>query len=350
MRCLDTFPTQKRRRQPSVGLDFSHLTRKENKTESINILQMVELGGVKQAIHIRGESLNLPMLVFFHGGPGLPHMPFAHVNAELTKWFLVVQWDQRGAGKSYSPRLHKSDVSIEQLVSDAHELLFWLHQSFGPKKLVLVGHSWGSVLGALVACRYPNLVSAFVGVGQVSCLQKAEVMRYRLCLELAAMHHDASTQAVLRELGAPPYHDVHRSDRLEELASNLARFFYHPVEPADLDRLANSSPVYTKEDVLRIPLGRCFSEQCLWEQIFSGIDLFRQVPRLDIPTCLIVGRHDMVSMHQLAIDYFDFLHAPQGKSFITMHASGHWPHHEQARLFRSVLVETLRNLNILDQN
>src|SRR5438874_5269784 len=65
-------------------------------------LEKVRLGGVDQWIQIRGHDRTKPILLFLHSGPGFPQTPFSYVNAALEKEFVVVHWDQRGAGKSYS--------------------------------------------------------------------------------------------------------------------------------------------------------------------------------------------------------------------------------------------------------
>ena len=64
----------------------------------IDSLEKIKLGGVDQWIQIRGHDRGKPILLFLHGGPGFPNMPFAHMHAELERAFVVVQWDQRAAG------------------------------------------------------------------------------------------------------------------------------------------------------------------------------------------------------------------------------------------------------------
>ena len=227
MKCHDDLPAYKPRGTPNrAGANTATSMPRPKNQRRIDVLHTLRLGGIDQAIHICGENFNLPLLVFLHGGPGLPHMPFAHVNAELTRSFLVVNWDQRGAGKSYSPFLQPQDMSIEQLVADACELLTWLHRHFTPPALVLVGHSWGSAFGTLVAARSPHLVSAYVGIGQVTNLRRAEESRYQFCSAIARQRHDLSAANALRRLGAPPYADSQKSDLLERLAFRLASKFY----------------------------------------------------------------------------------------------------------------------------
>jgi len=111
----------------------------------IDSLEKIKLGGIDQWIQIRGHDRGKPILLFLHGGPGFPNMPFAHMHAELERAFVVVQWDQRAAGKSYSRFIPDDSMRIEQFISDAHELVQLLLHRFEAPKCYLVAHSWGSL-------------------------------------------------------------------------------------------------------------------------------------------------------------------------------------------------------------
>lgn len=304
----------------------------------IELLQTITLGGVPQAIHVHGENSSQPLLLFLHGGPGLPHMPFAHVNADLAKWFLVVNWDQRGAGKSYSPALRKAHLSVEQLISDTHELILWLLARFGKSRLVLAGHSWGSALGAIVAARYPHLVSAFVGLGQVTNLRVAEQMRFQMAHVLARAQKNHAAADALARLGPPPYRSPRESDLLERWTCRLTGDCRSPILDSRFLRLALLSPVYSWFDLLKIPVGVRFSGRCFWDELFHEIDLPSQVPKLNVPAFFLVGRNDAAVVHALTRRYFEALVAPRGKAFITFEHSGHWPHLEEPAHFRTILT------------
>ncbi len=308
----------------------------------VDELHHVVLGGIVQAVQIRGQNAQAPLLLFLHGGPGLPHMPVAHVNKDLERSFLVVHWDQRGAGKSYSPALQIDDLGIEQLCTDAHELILWLHLRFETAGVVLAGHSWGSVLGAMVAARFPDLIIAYVGIGQVTNLRAAEHVRFQLAQTLARQHGNRAAVSALGELGPPPYSHPRQSDLLERWTLRLNGEGHRPITATRFFRLALSSPVYSWLDLVKIPLGVRFSERCLWDKIFREVDLFRQVPRLDVPVFFLIGRHDAIVSHFLARRYFDALEAPRGKSFVTFDHSGHWPHLEEPELFRAILAGPVR--------
>lgn len=310
--------------------------------DPVDEFHFVRLGGVLQAVHICGHDARSPLLLFLHGGPGMPHMPFAHANVGLGQSFLVVQWDQRGAGKSYSPSLNEADLCIEQLVSDTRELILWLRARFHKSTVLLVGHSWGSALGAIVAARFPQFVSAFVGIGQVSNLRASEELRFHLATGMAHELRDRSATAALNRLGSPPYACAEQSDSLERWAQRLNNRYYAPVTSAGLLQLALSSPVYSWQDLALIPLGRRLTERCLWNEIFQQIDLFKQVPRLDVPVYILTGRHDMTVTHTLARRYCHDLEAPRGKTFVTFERSGHWPHLEESELFRATLTGPVR--------
>ena len=85
----------------------------------IESLEKVTLGGVDQWILVRAEDQSKPVLLWLHGGPGSPTMALASQHdMELVKHFVAVHWDQRGAGKSYSPKIPTSTMVVDQFVSD----------------------------------------------------------------------------------------------------------------------------------------------------------------------------------------------------------------------------------------
>jgi pimeloyl-ACP methyl ester carboxylesterase len=140
----------------------------ENDSTSIASLERIKLGGVDQWILIRGWNKSNPIVLFLHGGPGMPAMYLAHAfQRELEKHFVVVHWDRRGAGKSYLSGV-EGDLSVRQTLDDTYELTRLLKNRLGKKKIYLVGHSWGTYLGMLAASEHPEYYSAYIGIGQLS--------------------------------------------------------------------------------------------------------------------------------------------------------------------------------------
>ena len=128
--------------------------------KSIAELQKVIIGNSEQWVLIRSENIDNPILLFVHGGPGTSQLTLIRNNTRpIEKYFTVVNWDQRGAGKSYQAIRDKSRMTIDQFVSDLNELAEYLAKRFGKTKIILVGHSWGSAIGILAVSKRPELYS-----------------------------------------------------------------------------------------------------------------------------------------------------------------------------------------------
>ena len=154
---------------------------------SIAELTTVRLGGHDQSVMIRGYSTDNPVLLYLNGGPGMSGLPFTRmVLSDLSRDFVIVDWDQRGAGKSYSAIDPTSTLTPQQAVGDTIELTHYLRQRFGEQKIYLVGESWGSLLGVLAAQQAPELFHAFIGSGQMVSLRETDRRIYQDVLDLAA--------------------------------------------------------------------------------------------------------------------------------------------------------------------
>ena len=305
----------------------------------IHVLEKIRLGGVEQWVQIRGQDRSKPILLFIHGGPGFPQMPFSHLNAELEKTFVVVQWDQRGAGKSYSWSTPSESMRVAQFVSDTGELAQLLSRRLNQPKCYLVAHSWGSLIGALAAAQHPELFYAYVSIGQLAGLPETQQVRYQFALESAEKENNEKAVTELKRIGAPPHGSFDSCKIMEKWVSNYSAEEHQSTPPSKFVRLAFASPAYSWVDLFKIPLGVKYSFEHLWREIFYESNLFEEAPRIEVPVYFLVGRHDWVVTADVAQRYFDALEAPAGKQLIWFEESGHWPHFTESEKYRRVLVD-----------
>ena len=160
---------------------------------SIAVIETVSLGSVEQSVTIRGADTTKHVLLFLHGGPGMPSSPWATWNnfhTELEQHFILVHWDQRGAGKSYSKDLTPEDVQLEDFVSDTLELTDILREKFDQDKIFLWGHSWGSGLGFETLRVNSEPYDAFIASGVRPDWISIQEMSYEKVLGVAYQAND----------------------------------------------------------------------------------------------------------------------------------------------------------------
>lgn len=306
----------------------------------IDSLEKVRLGDADQWILIRAWNRQSPVLLLLHGGPGYPGMPFAHVTAELERHFVVVRWDQRGAGKSYSPSVPHSSMNMSQFVADTLELSELLSRRFNQPRIILGAHSWGSMIAALAVAQAPERFSAYIAVCQAASAPESERLMYRWALDKATAGGNERGISELKRLGLPPYEQVADYNTMTDWISRFSGIEHQPVTRSRFVRLALESPFYSWADLLRIPLGAKFSFSHLWREAFYETDLLKQAPRLDVPVFFFLGRHDHTAIASAAMAerYFAVLEAPRGKQLIWFENSGHWPHLEEPERFREQMI------------
>lgn len=310
---------------------------------TLDEVRWISIGGIPQAIHVLARSPTAPVVLFVHGGPGIPSMPFVHVNATLAESFVLVSWDQRGAGKSYARTGNSSQLTLTNLVSDGCALIEYLCDTFETKAITVVGHSCGSALGVFLAAKLPGRIRNLIGVGQVSNLRDAEEDRFRMAHSLAKSRGDKSALSALRRLGPSPYRSIEHSDELERIAVSLTGDSLDPYSDDRYRGIALASDVYSRGDWSNLHRGIQYSQACLWEQLYEELDLATQVPRLDVPVSFFIGEHDALAPWTTARRFFDQLHAPLGKRFHIVKGVGHWPHLEIPWMYRAALRRVLES-------
>lgn len=306
----------------------------------INSLEKVTLGGVEQWILIRAWDPEKPVLLLLHGGPGFPSMPFAHVTAGLEKHFITVRWDQRGAGKSYSPSVPASSMNIKQFVADTLELTDLLRRRYDRSRIIIGAHSWGTMIAALAVAQSPHRYSAYLAVCQAANAPESERLMYRWALDQAEKAGNGKAATELKQLGEPPYERFADYYIMTDWIAHFSSVEHRPVSRSRFVRLALGAPYYSWTDLFRIPLGAKFSFSRLWREAFYETDLLKQAPRIEVPVFFFLGRHDHTATASAAMAqrYFDALDAPRGKRLIWFEHSGHWPHLEEPDRFREEVI------------
>jgi pimeloyl-ACP methyl ester carboxylesterase len=294
---------------------------------SIAELLPVQIGAVTQWLLIRGQDATNPVLLFLHGGPGTAHIGFfRHYQKLLEKHFVVVQWDQRGAGLSGADKVDDGSLTCQRLVEDGLELSDWLRRHFKIDRIFLVGHSWGSALGYMLARRHPDRYHAFAGIGQMS--DKGEVRSYAATLALARARQHAQAIAELELLGPPPYtrvpevkgllHDVEpgkeafggmlvRYKWSDRLGGDAHGFSMVPVVMRDL---LLRSREYTLADALAWLKRKGHCVNIMYDGCNQHIDLQAEGTDFDIPVYFLLGRHDLLTVPQGAEELMTAIKAP----------------------------------------
>ena len=291
--------------------------------DPVSSLETITLGGWPQSVLIRGRDRSNPVLLFLHGGPGMPAMYLNHAFGEyLEENFVVVHWDQRGAGKSHSKDIPRETMRTSQILDDAEELMDHLLERFDQERLFVVGHSWGSYLGMILASRQPEKLHAFVGVGQVTDPARE--------IEVA----DAFLRRRAREAGRP---EVERELDTHGAAGHESLLFEFGAELVDAKSFAPllftglMSLEYGFTDSWNVARGSSFSSAVMVRDALEG-PLSEEVLTLDVPVWFFLGRHDYVTPSELGNEYLRALSAP-GKKLVWFEESAHFPFFEEPRRF-----------------
>lgn len=301
------------------------------------------IGGIPQWISIRGEHDLNPVLVILHGGPG---SAFQMISYEAFRaWerdFTVVQWDQRGAGRTYARNGAKGsgDMTIERFVADGIEVVEYALAQTGRAKAILLGVSWGSILGMEMARRRPDLFHAYVGGGQVVDMTANEAVGYDGLVARLQARGEAKALSRLNQIGPPPYDQ-------QQLLKQRRILMGHPPasEKGMIRRLLPAllfAPQAEINDVIAWFSGQKFSIDRLYDALlaYSDIEADRPVP---IPTVIIQGDEDIQTPTVLARAYFDKLQAPH-KEFVLIPGGGHSAVMAMPDAFLSALKQHVRPL------
>jgi len=309
-------------------------------SSSIALLEQATLSGSKQWILIRGSNINNPLLLFLHGGPGMPTMYLAHdFQRELERSFIVVQWDRRGAGKSFAAGMSSQRMTVSQEINDTLELIDQLRARFHQPKVYLVGFSYGTYLGILLAQRAPERLYAYVGIGQLACSeQENRAIQDTWIREQATRAHDREAFDELD--GKKPF------DRERWLFKYRAEIHsatsWWPLLWSGL-----RSPEYTFQDIANVKKGVNFTARNFQYDVING-SILENVSVIQVPVYFFSGRFDYTDPTSCTMRLFQKITAPLKKIMWFDH-SAHFVFLEEPSRFAAEMRRVVQETNAVDE-
>lgn len=306
--------------------------------------RFVRIGGIDQWIGIRGEHRDNPVLLVVHGGPGFPYSPCASVLRRWEKHFTIVQWDQRGAGKTLG-RNGKSgtgELTFERLAEDGIEVTEFLCKHLRQQQIILFTSSAGTLVGLPMVQRRPDLFSAYVGSDLNVHMLRAESLTYQIILERLRTARNKKGIAVLQAIGPDPSQwnikAWTRKQRLTMQADPLMSKAFNTL----LLGCPLTSPTHSLRDVWHVFSGQQYSQTQLFTQLMAH-DIWRWSTRFEVPFFLFQGESDLFTPTTLAQEYFADVQAPIKKSALIKNA-GHFAAFTQPDQFLAELLAHVRPL------
>ena len=310
--------------------------------------EIIDFNGNKYYLRLRTCNLEHPVILFLHGGCGSPdRAQVMKYQSPLAEKFTLVAFDQRGSGYAYDAKEAKTlDLTKDIYVEDVHNVVEYLKKRFNKDKVIIVGHSFGSVLGVWFAQKYPQDVSAYVGVGQCIDYVQNEKLSYAWTLKEAEKIGDNKSVKILKEIGAPlengKYKYNHQKCLMKQRAilHKLGGATFANRKPYWQELLFHEVPVMLKEyslpGMIKYIKGLNYSPNTTLAK--TNPDFMNSAKHLNVPVYLLLGHHDMNCVYTLAEKWFEQLQAPE-KQLIWFENSAHSPQWEEPENWNKTFIE-----------
>ena len=317
----------------------------------ISELKEITVNGDKQFILVEGQDKEKPFCLFLHGGPGSP-FPYG-VSArtlypEITEDCVAVYYDQRGSGKSFNKELSIDTMNLSQFTEDANRIVDYIREHYQQDKIFVIGLSFGTVIGTHLVSKYPEKFHAYLGIAQITDIIKGQELGYSWLKNKARENDDEKTLSILEDLGKGPYLEEDE-DRFSDLINQYKgmNYFDDTIEKVNLFGLikgAFTSPDYSLRDLYKAfisgPQFSLIKSQELKKEIILT-NFFDTVKSIYVPVYIIHGKYDKQANYELAKQYYELLDAPNGKEFITLEHSAHYPNQRDAPIINDTIKKML---------
>ncbi|MCQ6563809.1 alpha/beta fold hydrolase [Paenibacillus mendelii] len=308
----------------------------------------VKIGGIDQWVTIRGEDYHNPVVLFIHGGPASPYSIFSPLLRSWEKHFTIVQWDQRGAGKTFTRngKDGSGPITFSRLAQDGIELVEYLCNKIQQQKVILIGSSVGSLIGIMMAKRRPDLFYAYVGTDQNS--PDPQYLTHQLTMDSLRNAGHAKGVQLVEKMGPDPTRwsreDFERRNQyLVKVINDVPNMIMDLILPSML-----SSPEHKFSDLIDFFKGMKFSLDHLYNELVA-FDFDEVGLCLKLPFFIMHGDKDIITPIATAKAYFDKIEAPF-KEYVLIRNAGHLACFARPEQFLEELINRVHPLATATEN
>ena len=304
----------------------------------------IKAGDEKQWVYVRGKNADNPIILFVHGGPASPMAPVSWTfQRPLEEYFTMVHYDQRASGKTFRTNdtldLGKT-IFIDRYVDDAIQIASHIIKKYKKKKIILMGHSWGTIVGLKTALKKPDLFYAYVGIGQVINTQENEVLSFNYGLQVATKEGNMEAVEELKLIAPYPGNKSITRNRIVIARKWAQHYGGLAAYRSSFDFFYKApllSPEYDYEDVKAINQGNIFTLGRILPE-FLKVD-FKTVTEFPIPVFQFMGRHDYTTPTKPTENWLEHLSAPLKKGVWFENSSHLIPIEEPGKFLVTLLNE-----------
>lgn len=322
-------------------------------TGSISEKCFTIVNGNRQGMFISGMDSTKPVLLFIHGGPGMPEYAISRqYPLVLEKHFTVCWWEHRGAGISFADNIPVETMNFDQFTDDAIAVTRYLRKRFGCDKIYLMAHSGGTVTGILTVLKAPELFHAYLSVSQITDQKRSEQLAYKYMVKQFRLRGDKKmlkkfAQYPIEEINTPAYY-IMRDTPMHKLGIGTTHEMQSVVSGVFIPVMLCRD--YTFVEKVNVWRGKHFaSTTCnLWSAVVDR-NLFEEVKEVKIPVYFFSGAYDYTTSATLVKEFYDSIKAPH-KAYYLFENSAHSPMFEEPERMGRILREDVLKENILRKN
>lgn len=299
--------------------------------------EFVRINGIEQYLLHHPKSPGTPVLLYLHGGPGFAESLLAYLLDEVWQdLFTQVHWDQRGAGKTLQKNkaANNSPKSISQMLDDLHDVVEHLKQEYQAEKIVILGHSWGSILGSMYVLKHPENVAAYIGSGQAVNIMENERVGFRKAMDLAQKSKNEKQVRMLQQIGEYPPNNFNELMKKLPVVRKVQNSYEKDAGTWSLFKYMLKSPVFKWADLISMLHASKLNQQLI-KELFS-VDLYCLDNRYHVPVYYILGENDANAPIELSIAYYETINADY-KSLSVIPSAGHSPMFEKPMEYAKAL-------------